>query len=132
MIAFGIYTWLVSECDFIKKSLFLYIGCRPTMLLLQSMFNEDGKEICIIDEVASRWDALAPHLDIKNAEIKILQRDYSTNCLQACMKMFSLWIDRQSENLTWECLVEAVWNIHESVLAKNIESVCRYTLRNGQ
>ncbi len=99
---------------------------KPTLLKLRSMLEGNGTSINIIDEVAPRWDVLAPHLEIPVSYINILHRDCVSQCQIASQKMFTKWVDKP--NVTWKMLLDALRCINEDVLAVKIEQACNYVL----
>ena len=102
------------------------LATKPTLLQLGSMQEEDGHKICIMDEVASQWDSLAPQLGIPSSQINILHRDCAMQCCTATRRMFSTWVD--GADATWKQLLDGLRIIDQDVLAKRIEQVCRYVI----
>lgn len=64
-----------------------------------------------MDEIAKKlgvqWKSLAPHLDVKEAEIREIEADSDDVELQAKMMLVS-WQDREDAQATMESLVMAL------------------------
>lgn len=64
-----------------------------------------------MDEIAKKlgaqWKRLAPHLDVKEAEIREIEADSDDVDLQAKMMLVS-WQDREDAQATMESLVTAL------------------------
>lgn len=64
-----------------------------------------------MDEIAKKlgaqWKTLAPHLDVKEAEIREIEADSDDVELQAKMMLVS-WQDREDAQATMESLVTAL------------------------
>lgn len=66
----------------------------------------------VILKVAAEWESLAIQLGVGNDNIKIIKKNHSSNCEDACRELFFRWIDEEKgtgrEPRTWDSVVQAI------------------------
>lgn len=107
----------------IDSILLASVGGKPSLLQLQSLQDENGFEVRVIQEIASEWYEVAVALGIKSSAINIISTDCRGHCVRGCTKMMSDWIDSQQE-VTWEHLIDALHRAGYDALAKDIKCLC--------
>ena len=75
--------------------------------------------------VATRWYDLGLELlETKHErELDIIETNYENNATKCCRKMFSKWLETQSDNASWDQLIQAVKNIKVNNVASDIEQL---------
>ena len=79
----------------------------------------------VIPLVATRWYDLGLELlETKHErELDIIETNYENNATKCCRKMFSKWLETQSDNASWDQLIQAVKNIEVNNVASDIEQL---------
>ena len=75
--------------------------------------------------VATRWYDLGLELlETKHErELEIIEANHSNDAAKCCRKMFSKWLESQSDSASWDQLIQAVKNIELNNVANNIEQL---------
>lgn len=92
----------------------------------QLKFLKNGNQkIQIIEEVAASWTDLAYALEMDDSLVTIIKADSKhDSVVKACEEMFRCWLDGKGcKDVTWKRLIEALTDIHHSVLAENVEQL---------
>ena len=79
----------------------------------------------VIPLVATRWYDLGLELlETKHErELEIVETNYRNDAAMCCRKMFSKWLETQSDNASWDQLIQAVKNIELNNVASDIEQL---------
>ena len=75
--------------------------------------------------VAAKWYELGLELlETKHErELETIEREHSSDRAECCRKMFSKWIESQSDSASWDQLIQAVKNIELNNVANDIEQL---------
>ena len=90
----------------------LYLGleARPEMKMLNRF----------VTDMAPKYYGIGLELDIKNEQLKVIQSDPNLhNSEDKCREMLDLWL-KNDTSATWSKLCNALEELKQSVLAKNI------------
>ena len=83
----------------------------------------------VIPLVATRWYDLGLELleTEHERELDIIETNYENNATKCCRKMFSKWLETQSDSASceasWDQLIQAVKNIKLNNVASDIEQL---------
>ena len=84
----------------------------------------------VILKVAAEWTSLAIQLGVGNDKINIIQKNYSSDCEEACRELFLHWIDEKKgtgcEPRTWGSVVRAIRKMGLEGLADELREVANY------
>ena len=77
----------------------------------------------VISLVAKRWYELGLELleTQYERELEIIDTNYMNDVVTCCRKMFSKWLETQSDNASWDQLIQAVKTIKLNDVANDIE-----------
>ena len=79
----------------------------------------------VIPLVATKWYDLGLELlETKHEkELEIIETNHSNDAGKCCRKMFSKWLETQSDSASWDQLLQAVKNIELDSVANDIEQL---------
>ena len=98
---------------------------KPTLSQLMKMKTTRGEEVKIIMSVAAQWKELGALLDIdtEGRTLKLIEADHQREGHAACCReMFMSWLKCKGEDATWKVLIEALNDIDQSELAKQVKA----------
>ena len=98
---------------------------KPTLAQLMKMRTTKGEQVKIIMSVAPQWKELGALLDIdtEGRTLNLIEADHQWEGHAACCReMFMSWLDCRGEDATWAVLIEALNDIDQSELAKQIKA----------
>ena len=78
-----------------------------------------------LSEIAAEiidWEALAPYLSLKEAEIEEIKQDFSTSKKQK-VGLLRVWRERYGDEATYQCLIQAAQDSHNVKLASHINEL---------
>ena len=77
----------------------------------------------VIPMVATRWYDLGLELleTQYERELEIIDTNYRNDVVTCCRKMFSKWLETQSDEASWDQLIQTVKNIELNDVANDIE-----------
>ena len=78
-----------------------------------------------LSEIAAEiidWEALAPYLSLKEAEIEEIKQDFSTSKKQK-VGLLRVWRERYGDEATYQCLIQAARDSHNAKLASHINEL---------
>ena len=87
------------------------IGERPELHLLHMLISRrNHKIIRVIEGVAGEWEVLAHELGFDTPRIKIINRQFVCEPEEACIAMFSRWLDGEHDLKppTWHSLIQCL------------------------
>ena len=84
----------------------------------------------VIPLVATKWYDLGLELlETKHErELEIIETNHSNDAAKCCRKMFSKWLESQSDSASWDQLIQAVKNIE----LNNVANVIEQLLQQGE
>ena len=85
----------------------------------------EGEQVKIIMSVAHQWKELGALLDIdtEGRTLNLIEADHQREGHAACCReMFMSWLDCRGEDAAWAVLIEALYDIDQSELAKRIKA----------
>ena len=85
-----------------------------------------GKNFRVKTELAPRWQDLAPHLGISDAEIETIKKNAQYQHDDATTAMFRKWMQKVSEH-TWRNLIKAMKKIGLNTLAADLIEALRHS-----
>ena len=79
----------------------------------------------VIPLAAPRWYDLGLELlETKHErELDIIETNYRNDAVTCCRKMFSKWLETQSDSASWDQLIQAVKSIEVNNVANDIEQL---------
>ena len=75
--------------------------------------------------IAPKWEDVAVQLlsEEHQKEINIIKDDYHGNIKNCCSSLFTLWRQRQPQDVTWKALIRAIRNADLTNEANQIEKM---------
>ena len=98
---------------------------KPTLSQLMKMKTTGGEEVKITMSVAPQWKELGALLDIdtEGRTLNLIEADHQQKGHAACCReMFMSWLEYKGEDATWAVLIEALNDIDQSELTKQIKA----------
>ena len=98
---------------------------KPTLSQLMKMKTTSGEDVKIIMSVAPQWKELGALLDIdtEGRTLNLIEADHQREGHAACCReMFMSWLECKREDATWAALIEALNDIDQSELTRQIKA----------
>jgi hypothetical protein len=95
-----------------------FTGNAPKLRELQLLKLPNGTELRIMKEVAPEWDEVAVALGFDGARIKTIKMGAHYQPREACLEMFTEWLDggHDLQPPTWNVLIQ-------SLIAANLSGI---------
>ena len=101
---------------------------KPTLVQLWKLRIPGDKDVCVIKEVAGKWDdiVIAMDFDPTGHTQTAINKDFST-VQEKCTEMFKKWLQGlgSKQPATWEMLVEILKDCDFKKLATSIETALK-------
>jgi hypothetical protein len=125
-----LYSLTIATLSFFSPpflSLLYAIGDKPKLQDLDILKLKDGREIRIIESVASEWEKLAIRFGFEETRICIIRRGAFREVEDACFNMFIKWLDGEHDLKppTWYNLIQC---LNETSKFKDLARDVKYAL----
>lgn len=113
---------LISRMFTVVHTNALYIDTKPRLASL-SLLREGGKNIAIIESLATCWKKLGTLLDFDEIgeQLDIIERQYPTDPEECCRAVFKHWLKGNGiKPCSWRMLIKLIGDCRKQELAENI------------
>ena len=119
----------ISLIAILSLSLSNPIGDIPNLHYLDILKSKDGKEIRIMESVASEWEELAIRFGFEKTRICNIRRGAFFQIETACFNMFTRWLNGEHDLKppTWYNLIQCLEDIDEfKNLARDVKEALSF------
>ena len=105
-------------------NIFAGIKLRKPELHELDLLGGKVKTVHVIDSAAHKWDKLATRLYFKFDDIKRIEKDYSSQAVNACRQVMGEWLGGKGrEPVTWATLIKVLNEAGLSQLSADLEDI---------